>query len=169
MKTRTLQIAAGLAVFATAFAATGLKVKTGLWEVTYTTRVEGSLIPKDVLDAMPPDRRAKVEQAMKARSNAPPQPHKNQTCVTEDDLAKGAFDPEADSSCQKAVVSQTAAHQEITMQCKDQHGTRTGHMTLDATNEETIKGKVEIVTAEGKINTQVDGRWLDATCPDPAK
>ena len=91
-----------------------LDVKTGHWEMTVLTQVSGNLIPKSVLDQMPPAQRAKVEQAMAARAAAKPLPKTLQTCVTDDDLQKGLSGVEPDPDCKKTVISQTATHQEMT-------------------------------------------------------
>jgi hypothetical protein len=166
MKLHTLLLGGGVLVLATAFAANGLNVKTGLWEVTYTSKIEGSLIPKSVLDSMPPDRRAKMEQAMAARAAAPPKTHKSQTCVTAEDLAKGAFDAEPDANCKNTLVSQNATHQEVKFECMEDGEARTGDMTVDALSNESMKGNIEIVTGNGKVTTQLSGKWLGAKCPE---
>jgi hypothetical protein len=168
MKLHTLLLGGGVLVLATAFAASGLNVKTGLWEVTYTSKIEGSLIPKSVLDSMPPEQRAKMEQAMAARAAGPPKAHKSQTCVTAEDLAKGAFDAEPEANCKNTLVSQSATHQEVKFECQEDGETRTGHMTVDVLSSETMKGNIEIVTENGKVSTQLNGKWIGAKCAEPA-
>lgn len=161
--------AASVFVLAAAHAATGLNVKTGQWEVTYTTKMEGSMIPKSVLDGMPPERRAKMEAAMKQRASGPPHARSMKSCITDKDLQKGAFDADPDANCKKTLVSQTATHQEVKFVCTEDGETRTGHMTVDATSNDRMQGNIEIVTADGKVNMQLSGKWVGATCADEDK
>ncbi|MEO8017942.1 MAG: DUF3617 family protein [Pseudomonadota bacterium] len=164
MKQLASLFAASVLVLTTAHAATGLNVKTGLWEVTYTTKMEGSIIPKSALEQMPPERRAKVEASMKQRASAPPRAHTLKSCVTDKDLQKGAFDADPDGGCKKTLVSQSATHQEVKFVCTDDGETRTGHMTVDAKSNDRMQGAIEIVTPNGKVNTQLSGKWIGVSC-----
>lgn len=65
--------------------ADSLKAKPGAWEMTFTTQSSGMLVPPDVLAAMPPEQRAKVEQSMQARAGKPTI-HSVKTCITKEDL-----------------------------------------------------------------------------------
>jgi len=169
MKNQARFLIASVLVLTTAHAATAFNVKTGLWEVTYTTKMEGSMIPKSVLEGMPAERRAKMEAAMKQRAAAGPRTHTMKSCVTDKDLQKGAFDADPDGGCKKTLVSQTATHQEVKFVCTEDGETRTGHMTVDAKTNSSMQGAVEIVTAGGKVNTQLSGRWLSASCAGAEK
>lgn len=166
MKRHAPLLAAGIIGISSAVAATGLNVKTGLWEVTYTVKTEGSMIPKSVLDQMPPERRAKMEAAMKQRAAAGPHTNTSKSCVTAKDLQKGAFEADPDGGCKQTVVSQTATHQEVKFVCTEDGETRTGRMTVDATSSDRMHGNVEIVTPNGKVNTQLDGKWIKASCTE---
>jgi hypothetical protein len=55
-----------LCVFADSF-----NMKTGAWELTYTSTSSGNPFPPEMLEKMPPERREKLEEAMKARSGKP--------------------------------------------------------------------------------------------------
>jgi hypothetical protein len=164
MKRYAPLFAAGVFAISSAIAGTALNVKTGLWEVTYTIKTEGSMIPKSVLDQMPPDRRAKMEAAMKQRAAAGPRTHSSKSCVTAKDLQTGAFEPNPDGGCKQTLVSQTSTHEEVKFVCTEDGETRTGHMTVDATSSDRMRGNVEIVTANGKVSTQLDGKWIGASC-----
>ena len=98
MRTRLFFVA--LIASATAFASDTLDVKTGLWEITYTTATHGTLIPQSTLDKLTPEQRAKLQASMKAQQAAGPKAHTDQTCVTEEDLKKGAFRDEDDDTVQ---------------------------------------------------------------------
>ena len=164
MKPFTSMLAAAVLVVTSAQAAAGLNVKTGQWEVTYTTKMEGSMMPKSVLDSMPPDKRTKMEASMKQRASAPPRAHTTKSCITDKDLQKGAFEADPDGGCKKTLVSQTATHQEVNFVCTEDGETRTGHMTVDATSNDRMEGQIEIVTPNGKVNTQLAGKWIGPSC-----
>jgi len=164
MKHHANFLIAALLLGAAAYAAGGFNVKIGLWEVTYTVKTEGSMIPKSVLEQMPADRRAKVEAAMKQRASGPPRMHTIKSCVTEKDLQNGAFDADPDGDCKKTILAQTAMHQEVKFVCTEDGETRTGHMVIDAKSNDTMQGSVEIETADGKVDTQLSGKWLGANC-----
>ena len=164
MRRQACYLIAGVLVLTIAHGASGLSVKVGLWEVSYTIKTEGSMMPKSALEAMPPDRRAKVEAAMKQQAAAPPRTHTSKTCITNKDLQQGAFDADPDGDCKRTLVSQTATHQEVKFVCTEDGETRTGHMTVDAKSDSSMQGVIEIVTANGKVNTQMSGKWLGASC-----
>jgi hypothetical protein len=168
MINRVLTLVSGVLLASTAFAADGLNVKTGQWETTYTTKVSGQVIPNEMLDKMTPEQRAKLEQAMAARSGSQPKAHVSKNCVTKEDLAKGAFDP-PDSSCKSTVIERSSTHEEVSVECTRNGVTQKGHMTVDAISNERIKGKMEMLAGEGKVLAEFDGKWLSASCPDATK
>jgi uncharacterized protein DUF3617 len=141
-----------------------LNVKTGLWETTVTTKVDGNPIPKNVLDSMPPERRAKLEQAMAARAQKS-EPKTTRNCVTEEDLKKGVQAMDMNGDCKKTILSQTSTHQEIAVECSRSGVTSKGKMTVDAPSTDTIKGKMELTVGEGKVVGDFNGKWIGATCP----
>jgi hypothetical protein len=150
-------------VMGAAAAADKLAVKTGEWETTITTRVDGSVIPKDLLARVPPEKRAQFEQAVAASAAANAKPRITKTCMTEADLEKGAFTP-PDSSCKVTTIARTATHQEMSVECERDGRKSTGHMVVDATSNERIKGVMELLVGEGKAIANFDGRWLGSTC-----
>jgi hypothetical protein len=164
MKRHASLLIAGIFAIGTAYAADGLQLKTGVWDVTYIVKMEGSMIPKSALEKMPPERRAAVEAAMKKRAAAPAKPRATKSCVTAEDLRKGAFDADPDSNCKKTLVSQTSTHQELKFVCTEDGETRTGRMTIDAPSSDRMQGNVEIVTSNGKVSTQLTGVWAGPTC-----
>jgi hypothetical protein len=84
--------------------------KPGAWEMTFTTTTAGSLVPADVLAKMPPEQRAKFEQAMKARS-AKPTTHVSKECLTQEDLDQNRMikddDDDEGSQCTTKVASKS--------------------------------------------------------------
>jgi hypothetical protein len=140
-----------------------LAAKTGEWEMTVTTKVDGSVIPPDLLAKIPPDKRAQLEQAIAARAGANAKPRVTRTCMTEADLEKGAFTP-PDSSCKVTTISRTPTHQEMSVECERDGRKSTGHMTIDATSNEHIKGLMEMLVGGGKVVADFSGTWLGSTC-----
>jgi hypothetical protein len=159
-----------LALLPTGFASagTGLDIKTGLWTVTMTSDVQGSLIPAAALARMPPAQRAKVEASMKARSAQGPSSHTTQSCVTPRDLEQGAFradDDDKDSKCVYKITSQSATTQEASMICTGEER-RTGKVKFDALGREHVKGEIHMVGENGQVNVQLDAKWQGAKCGD---
>ena len=109
--------------------ADGLDVKTGLWEMTYTTEVRGTLMPKAVLDKMTPEQRARFAAAQQKQDAEGPKTSTEKTCVTEQDLREGAFhsgEDKEDSNCKYTPGIRTSTVQEETMVCTGEvarHGT----------------------------------------------
>jgi hypothetical protein len=168
MKTRW-GLCAVFGLVSAALAGDGLKVKTGLWEVTYTTQVKGSMIPAASLAQMPPERRAQVEAAMKKRAAQGPHSATHRNCVTAKDLEQGAFNSDPSEHCTNTVVKQTANHQEVTVVCKDGDETRRGRMVIDAPSADRMTGTVDMATDEGSMNMQLAGKWLGASCAGAEK
>jgi Protein of unknown function (DUF3617) len=152
---------------ASAFAAGPLNVKTGQWEMTYISKVDGSVISKDELEKMPAAQRAKREQAMAARAVAQSQPHVSKTCMTKEDLETGAFEP-PDANCKVTVISRTSTHQEMSVECTRDGRIQKGHMSIEAPATDRIKGKMELLVGDGKVLAEFDGKWLGVACATPA-
>jgi hypothetical protein len=168
MNNRFLMAGVCLAAAAAASGADKLNVKTGLWETTTVTNIDGSILPKELLDRLPPDKRAQIEQAMAAQGGTKAEPKITQTCLTQEELDKGVFAP-PDSNCKSTVISSTPNHQEVSVQCSREGRVVNGHMVVDAPSSESIKGKMELKVADGKVIADFSGKWLGASCPAGAK
>src|SRR5512138_791842 len=69
-----------------------LKVRTGLWQNTLTTVMGGdSMIPANLLSRLSPERRAKMEAAMRERAAGNTNTVTYQSCVTSEELKEGPF------------------------------------------------------------------------------
>jgi hypothetical protein len=159
-----------LALLPTGFASagTGLDIKTGLWAVTTTSDVQGSLVPAAALARMPPAQREKVEASMKARSARGPTSHTTQSCVTPKELEQGAFqakDDDKDSKCVYKITRQSATIQEATMICTGEEQ-RTGKVHVEALSREHVKGEIRMISENGQVNVQLESKWLGAKCGD---
>ena len=91
MKTNILL---GLVVFAgsalwAADTITPLDVKLGQWESTMTSETTGlPPIPQELLDRLPPEQRAKMEERLKANASKGPKTTVNKSCLKKEDLDK---------------------------------------------------------------------------------
>ncbi len=164
---KTLLLAAGLLVSLAVLAAEPLNVKTGQWEITFTTQTHGMPpIPEEALAKMPPEQREKLLAMFAGRDGAAPKEHKSLECVTKEDLAK-PFHPSEDENCQTTVLKSTSAMQDISVACKGEHPS-TGRMHVEASSPESMKGSIDIALAGGKdamqIKTQMSGRWVGPAC-----
>jgi|KBSSwiStaDraftv2_1062776.scaffolds.fasta_scaffold140597_2 hypothetical protein len=153
-----------LVISATAFASDTLDVKTGLWEMTYTTATHGTLLPQSTLDKLTPEQRAKVQASMKAQQAEGPKPHTDQTCVTAEDLEKGAFRDEEGGECKYTSLTHTKTVQEESVQCSGAEGRR-GTFKVEARDPEHIVARFSQEQSSGGVAVQITGKWLAASCP----
>lgn len=160
-----------LAVALPLLAAEKLGAKVGQWETTTTMNLGGAgapampaiTLPPEMLANLPPAQRAQVEKAMGALSG---KPVTAKSCVTEKDLADGAFQQQAgdDMKCTYKTVSSTAKRQEATFQCTSPAGPAEGKLTVDLVNADHVKGVMQIKTPMASIESKFDAKWLGA-CP----
>ena len=144
----------------------GLDVKPGLWEISTTTDMQGNMIPQAQLDRMPPEQRARVAAMMAKRAAAGPKSFVHKSCVTVEELQRGAFradDDKSDASCKYVVLKQTPTAQEGKMTCTgdDAHS---ADMSVAAADREHVKGVIRVESGHGKNTVQFSGRWLGASC-----
>jgi hypothetical protein len=158
-----------LAVFccATAMAAdtTPLNVKPGEWETTITTESSGQLpIPQEMLDKMPPERRAKMEAAMKQRQGGHTTTSKH--CVKKEDLDKAFAKAEENKACTYNILSSSSTKQEIHMECEMGGGKGSGTLKLEAVDSGTVKGNTQMTMSMGprtmNSNSTFISKWLGA-------
>ena len=145
-------------------------VKLGLWETTTTGMAAGELpIPADALAKMTPEQRARFEQMMKSRMNAP-STSTHKYCLTQEKLDKDlSFGADRDN-CTRQIVSSSSSGAEIKFHCTEKDGTVDGTVTFEASNPENVKGKVHMtMNANGKAMTNevnMTSRWISASCGD---
>ncbi len=149
-----------------ALAADSLDVKLGLWEVTYATEMQGSMIPKSVLDKMPPAQRAKMEADMQKRAAGGPEAHVHKSCVTAKDIKEGAFrasEDKGDHSCKTTISAQSSTLQEATVTCGGKEP-RTSHIKVQSQGRERMTGSIENTMERGKITVKLSGKWIGESC-----
>ena len=141
-----------------------LNAKPGTWEMSVTTLTTGNPIPADVLAKMPPEERAQVEAAMKARSGKP-DTQVFKSCVTQKDLDQNSMiKSEGDSKCSKKVATQSATKIVIDQVCPAPLAS-TGKATIEARTPERIVSVIDTAQGTGgKIHVDIKGRWLGASC-----
>jgi hypothetical protein len=156
---------AALMTRATAAASDTLDIKTGVWEITYTTETHGTLLPQSALDKLTPEQRAKVEASMKAQQAAGARSHTDQTCVTAEDLKKGAFrDDDEDGKCKYTSLTRTKTVQEESVQCSGAEG-RHGTFKVEAQDSSHIVAQFTQEQNAGGVSLHMTGTWVAATCP----
>jgi hypothetical protein len=146
-----------------------LDVKVGLWEVTGTNAVSGlPPIPQDVLDKMPPERRAKLEAVMKERSGQGPKTTTRKHCVTKEELEKSAVLGEDSKSCTRTVVTSTRRKLDARISCVEEGNRRAGTFDLEAADREHVKGSMRMVVTGGDktmtVTSTFTGKWIGPAC-----
>ena len=172
----SLTLAGFCAVVVSAQTVQPLDVKTGEWETTMIQQglgaIMASAMPPGMLDKMPPEQRAKMEERMKAMSGA--QTTVTKSCITKEKLAQ-AFDPGANQrqQCKRTVVISTSIRQEATITCESDKAKSTGKMTLEAIDSTHIKGSMQVAVAMAKgpsdINFSFTSKWLGPVCSEDKK
>lgn len=167
MKTKIaiLSILAGAAVWAAD--SVPFAVKTGTWETTSTVQTSGGpQIPPEVLQKMPPEQRAKLEERMKAMQG---RPTTTRNCVTEEDLKKAFNTGDQRNNCTRTVISSSASKQEIKIECSGERAKTTGIIHIEANGNEQVKGTMDMTSSgptgqEMKINSTFVSKWISAGC-----
>jgi len=142
--------------------AEALEIKTGAWEVTENTAMSGMPIPKEALDKMPAEQRARVEASMHARAGSG-KPHTIRSCVTQQDLDRGQLMRSEEPNCKCKVITQNARHLEMEEVCTGPEPSQ-AHFKFDATSNERYTGSIDMTRGDGKVHVDMSGHWVGATC-----
>lgn len=145
-----------------------LNVKVGLWETTATTRTSGAMpVPDELLAKLTPEQRAQVEEKMKSS------PEKTRTttsksCITKEDLEKGAKFGEVSKECSQTIVTSTSSKLEMRFACQSPEGSANGTLAFQALSPESVKGTGEGSVSGGghtmKTNTTFTSKWIGPVC-----
>jgi uncharacterized protein DUF3617 len=147
--------------------ADSFNMKTGAWEFTYTRVTTGMLLPPEMLERMPPERRAKLEETLRARSGQP-KTRVHQGCITQKDLDQNNFlkeEGEGETQCTVKVVSKSSSKLVLERTCPAPHALRM-QIAIDAKTPENVVGSIDGAMGAGKIHTEVKGHWLGASCDE---
>jgi hypothetical protein len=118
-----------------------LNLKTGVWQVTMTSTVQG----------------------MGSRT------HTYKSCVTKENLNQYPFaDP--DNNCQYKVQSSTASHMDVSGSCQPNEGGKADFkIQLTAVDSENVKGTGQLSLAgpQGAMHGDYTGigKWMGSSCP----
>lgn len=162
LATTAVALAAGVPVCALA---ESFNAKTGAWEMTVTTTTTGNPLSPSMLADMPPEKRAKVEQAMKERDGKPITTS-YKTCITQKELDQDHFiNSEDNVQCTKKVLTKSATKLVLDQTCPPPHAS-TGRATIEAKTPERLLGTIDTVQggATGKAHVEIRGKWLAASC-----
>jgi len=146
--------------------AASFNVKPGAWQMSMSTLLVGNPLPPEALASMPPEKRAKVEEAMKARAGKPVTiSHK--ACVSQEDLDQDRIirSDRNDSQCTRKVLSKSATRLVMEQTCPEPHASTT-QMTIEAKTPETLSANIVRVRGDGKgkVVADVKGFWLGPDC-----
>jgi hypothetical protein len=167
-----------LACLALAVAAAGAlpvpPVKPGLWEVrTSMLDADGHEVAapeQAALSRMPPEQRARMAEAMKARGLSMPDANgATKACVTKETFESGAWQQVAsDAGCTTNFSTQSATTWKWHSSCTAMKSESDGETVFN--NAESYKTKVTTTsTVMGKTKTStrmLQGKWIGADCGD---
>ena len=131
--------------------------------------ITGTLIPPDVLAKIPPERRAKLEQAMQARIGQP-KIRTSKSRITQRDLDQNRLIKEEsegeEPQCTTKVLSKSSSRLVIERACLAPHAS-TSQMTVEATTPETVVASIDrAIEGSGKIHVDIKGHWLGTSCDE---
>jgi hypothetical protein len=146
-----------------------LNVRTGLWQNALTTTTGGdSMIPANLLSRLSPERRAKMEAAMKERAAENGHTVTYQSCVTSEELKEMPF---ADKqNCTETLLNSSSTEAQINFVCTMDEFKAKGTMQIHATSTTSVQGSGSgTATGNGQsmnITSTLSGHWLKADCGD---
>lgn len=166
-----------LFLFAAPAMTDNLNIKPGLWEFTSTSQSKGAppisaqekAEMEKAMANMPPDRRAKMEEAMKAAQGGAGTPHVHKSCVTKEDLSK-PLDTGDDKECKKTILKSTSSEQDVRLDCTRGTQKSTGTIHFVANNPESVSGTMDMQMSDTggamTVKMNFNGKWLGASCGD---
>ena len=147
-----------------------LNIKTGLWEQTLTSKVSGELpVPPEMLNRLTPEQRARMEQRMKANSDAHARTTTHKRCLTEEDLRKNKFlDSGEDQECTSTITTSTSTSAKGRISCQSEGMKMAGALEMLAPDSEHINGSWRATADSGGHTMNVDStftsKWLGSSC-----
>lgn len=168
---KRVSLCCAAALFSTSIAvllaqAPALDVKMGLWEVTNVSTIGGQMPTMD-LSKLPPEQRARMEEAMKSVMGT----HTNttKTCMTKEKFEKSNFmTGDERQNCVQKITTNTRTTLEGAVTCTGQQA-MAGQMHIDAISPTEIKGTVKATSSDARggamsIAMTLAGKWLGADC-----
>jgi len=146
-----------------------LDVKTGLWETTMKSQMNGvPQLPPDLLNKLTPEQRAKMEAVLKAQAAQGPRTNTHRGCLTKEQLDK-ALDMLGDQQkgCARTLVTSTSSKQDIRFECTVGGLKENGTVHIEALSSESIKGTVLVASDRNSNNTMdFTSKWIGPACTE---
>jgi len=148
-------------------AAEPLDLRPGLWEVTYTITAPRE-VPTAVLESLPPEQRAAMQQAWKQRAGET-RTETETSCLTAGDVAGGfALQRDSGGDCEQTVTEETSTHWQGSRRCAQDGVIRIVAIDMVAESPTRVSGtvasNVEGDSAAQAINVAYRGRWQNKDC-----
>jgi len=147
-----------------------LDVKTGLWETTTKSQMNGvPQLPPDLLNKLTPEQRAKLEATLKARAAQGPKTNVHRGCLTKEQLDKAldVLDDLKEKGCTRTLVTSTSSKQDIRFECTVGGLTESGTVHVEALNSENIKGTMMVASDRNSNNTmEFTSKWIGPACTE---
>ncbi len=134
--------------------------RPGLWEVTTVSSGPGYDTSR-----LPPEMRAKMEEALKKQAAAAEKPHVNRSCMTKEKMQKDMFMDDRASSCKRTIVTNTHNTLEVKLECPNEKMPITGVFHMEALSRESVKGTMKM-TGAMNMNTNISAKWISDNCGD---
>ncbi len=148
--------------------AEALDLKTGTWETTATTTIQGMPIPKATLAQLSASAREQVEQQMRERA-AKPHTQTLRSCVTQDKLNRSDLLQSGHPDCKRKILSQDAHKLEVEERCPPPISSKS-HYLLVTKTPDRYDSTIDVRQGEsGKIHIEMTGQWISAECNEPTE
>lgn len=151
-----------LAALPLAARADTLDIKTGAWELTETTVITGTPIPKETLDKLSPTERDEMKVKMRASADGG-DPVKSRSCLTQEDLDRSDLLVSETANCTHKVKTQTRRYLELEETCTEPEPSKT-LVRVEAASKEEYSGSIDRTQGEGKVHVEIVGHWIGPTC-----
>lgn len=142
--------------------AINLDAKPGVWEMTHTVERSGNTLPKEVLEKMPPDQRARAEAAMRDEVADGVRKLTRKRCMSAEDLAEDVILQKRDS-CKYEFTTRTTSKLEGTIACGGDQS-NLGEFKIEVIDGDKLNGRMQVTNAEARVVFQMQGRWISAPC-----
>jgi hypothetical protein len=168
MKTSAVLWTVAAACCSSAWAADGLNIRTGLWQMTYRMQIRGApTVPRDVTDKLTAEQRARLAAAQQKSASQGPKTWTEKTCVTAKDLQDGAFrvessDAAEEEGCSDKMTARTATLQEGTTSCDG--GKTTGQIRVEVLGKDRVQGRITTSGPGVSSTIEMSGQWLSTSC-----
>lgn len=148
-----------------------LDVKTGLWETTLHSQASGApLIPPEVLNRLPAEQRAKIEERMKAQIGQGPHTTVTRSCITKEKLNQPMDLGKEEKSCMRTIVTSSSSKQEVHFECTNAGVKTSGTVRIEALSSENIKATTQLTSGDSTRTSNIamdfTAKWLGPVCSE---